>query len=55
MIAIELGRECQGLKPWGWATSEGTLEMKEEDILVISNMTDESLTRYQGYTGVSIE
>jgi hypothetical protein len=49
MIAIELGRECQGLKPWGWATSEGSLEMKEKDTLVISNMTDESFTRYQGY------
>lgn len=49
-IAEELAREKDGRKNYGWVRKHGSLTYVKGGILVISNMTDDAITRYQKLT-----
>lgn len=48
-IAEELAREEDGRKTYGWLEEHGQLEVDEEGVLTISEMTDEALERYSNF------
>ncbi|KAM7201070.1 hypothetical protein V8F33_003482 [Rhypophila sp. PSN 637] len=49
-IAEELAREKDGRKNYGWTKTHGQLTYVDGGILVISNMTDAAVARYQKLT-----
>ncbi|KAK3990412.1 hypothetical protein QBC44DRAFT_325132 [Cladorrhinum sp. PSN332] len=46
-IREELAREADGRKTWGWRQTHGRLTLIEGGILVISDMTNQTVQRYQ--------
>ncbi|KAK4221261.1 hypothetical protein QBC38DRAFT_138309 [Podospora fimiseda] len=46
-IKEELAREIDGRKTWGYRQTHGRLTLIEGGILVISNMTDANVAKYQ--------